>query len=78
MTDLRRTLIAAGAHTPWLIEHTVPFVAEQVITEALDAMLTVLADHAEEWGRATKGGHADTDTITRMLAVLRDGRTPGP
>jgi hypothetical protein len=49
----------------------------EVAEVQLDAMLTVLADHAGEWAEAADVGIWPSD-IRRLLAVLRDGRTPGP
>jgi hypothetical protein len=48
MPDLRQQCIDAGASTPWLTEHTVPFVAAQVAAEVLDAFLSVLTENADE------------------------------
>jgi hypothetical protein len=94
MTDLRQTLIEAMAKAfngtyrstsgEWVQSSWRGDLDDMGL--ALDAMLTVLAEHADEWddlavGHA-KGGMDDRGWLTvgpnDYLAVLRDGRTPAP
>jgi hypothetical protein len=85
MTPLRRTLIEAMADAWARFEEGPDYEMSglafdrlrEVAEVQLDTMLTVLAEHADEWEEAAvKAG--EPWSISSYLAVLRDGRTPGP
>jgi hypothetical protein len=92
VTDLRQTLIDAMADAWARFEEGPDYKLSglafdrlrEVAEVQLDAMLTVLAEHADEWWEQAKllevpdWKHGGPTMELRLIAILRDGMDTGP